>query len=246
MRFASLHLRAWGPFERAVLDFDAPRAGLQIVHGPNERGKSTAMRAVSAFLFGVPVRTDDAFGRDYATLRVGAVLEDGDRRVALMRRKGAQRTLFEFDPATGTEHPDRLVEQAVIERMLGGLDERRFATMHGLGADQLREGGRSLLDSGSELGSALFEAAGGVPRLRAVAEALRRQADELFLPNGRVPPLNATIADWQRQAEAARAAGVRPRDWTRLREAFEQADAALGEVEAGLRSRRERHARLER
>jgi uncharacterized protein YhaN len=246
MRFASLHLRAWGPFEQAVLDLDAPRAGLQIVHGPNERGKSTAMRAISAFLFGVPIRTDDAFGRDYATLRVGAVIEDGGQRVAWMRRKGAQRTLFEFDPVSGVEHPDRLVDPALIDRLLGGLDERRFATMHGLGAEQLREGGRSLLDAGSDLGAALFEAAGGVPRLRAVAAALRQQADELFLPGGRVKPLNATIAEWQRQSDAARVAGVRPRDWIRLRDDRDRADVALQEAEAALHARRERHVRVER
>ena len=168
MRLASIHLRSYGPFERAVLDLDAPRAGLQIVHGPNERGKSTALRAIGALLFGFPARTEDAFGRDYATLRVGAVIEDDGRRLALMRRKGTQRTLFEFDPVGGDERPDRVIEQAVIDGLLGGIDAARFAAMHGLGSDQLRLGGRTLLDSGSELGATLFEAAGGVPRLRAV------------------------------------------------------------------------------
>ena len=48
MRIARLHLKAYGPFDGAVLDFDRPAAGLQIVHGPNERGKTTAMRAIVA------------------------------------------------------------------------------------------------------------------------------------------------------------------------------------------------------
>ncbi|HYF58353.1 MAG TPA: AAA family ATPase, partial [Burkholderiaceae bacterium] len=126
MRIASLHLKAWGPFDDAVLDLDAPAGGgLQVVYGPNERGKSTAMRAIHAMLFGVPVRTDDHFGRDYAALRVGAVLDDGTRRLALMRRKGAKHTLFEFDPASGEERPDRVVDQAVVDGLLGGVDEQR-------------------------------------------------------------------------------------------------------------------------
>lgn len=246
MRLASLHLRSYGPFERAVLDLDAPRAGLQIVHGPNERGKSTALRAIGALLFGFPARTEDAFGRDYATLRVGAVIEDGGRRLALMRRKGTQRTLFEFDPVGGDERPERVVEQAVIDGLLGGIDAARFAAMHGLGSDQLRLGGRTLLDSGSELGATLFEAAGGVPRLRAVAATLKTEADALFLPNGRNPRLNLVLGELAASAEAARAAGLRPRDWARLRDDRDRADETVRSVDALLRDLRERLARVDR
>ncbi|RPH42639.1 MAG: hypothetical protein EHM87_16170, partial [Burkholderiales bacterium] len=247
MRLAALHLRAYGPFDRAVLDLDAPRAGLQIVHGPNERGKSTALRAIGALLFGFPARTEDAFGRDYAALRVGAVIEDGDgRRLALMRRKGMQRTLFEFDPDGGDERPERIVEQAVIDGLLGGVDAARFAAMHALGSEQLRLGGRTLLDSGSELGSTLFEAAGGVPRLRAVAAALKTDADALFLPNGRNPRLNLALAELATATEAARAAGLRPRDWARLRDERDRADASVREVESRLRDLRARQARVDR
>lgn len=246
MRLASIHLRSYGPFERAVLDLDAPRAGLQIVHGPNERGKSTALRAIGALLFGFPARTEDAFGRDYATLRVGAVIEDGGRRLALMRRKGTQRTLFEFDPVGGDERPERVVEQAVIDGLLGGIDAARFAAMHGLGSDQLRLGGRTLLDSGSELGATLFEAAGGVPRLRAVAAALKTEADALFLPNGRNPRLNLVLGELAASTEAARAAGLRPRDWARLRDDRDRADESVRGLEARLRDRRERLARVDR
>jgi uncharacterized protein YhaN len=246
MRLASLHLRAYGPFERAVLDLDAPRAGLQIVHGPNERGKSTALRAIGALLFGFAPRTEDAFGRDYAALRVGAVVEDGGRRLALMRRKGTQRTLFEFDPASGEERPDRTVEQAVVDGLLGGVDAARFAAMHALGSDQLRLGGRTLLDSGSELGATLFEAAGGVPRLRAVAAALKAEADALFLPNGRVPRLNLALAELAAGTEAARAAGLRPRDWARLRDERDRAEDSVRAIEARLREQRARQAHVDR
>ena len=142
MRIASLHLKAYGPFDGAVLDFERPAAGLQIVYGPNERGKSTAMRAVLALLFGFPSSTDDAFGRDYAALRVGAVLDDGARRLAVMRRKGTQRTLFAFDPATGDERPGETVDPAVIEVLLGGVDKARFEAMHGLDSVQVRSAPR--------------------------------------------------------------------------------------------------------
>jgi len=246
MRIASLHLKAYGPFEAARLDLDSPAAGLQIVYGPNERGKSTALRAIHAMLFGFPTRTDDHFGRDYGALRVGAVLDDGLRRRALMRRKGAKHTLFEFDPGTETEYPDRMVDQAAIDAMLGGVDARRFAMMYGMGSAQLRDGGRALLDSGSELGVTLFEAASGVQRLRTVAAALQDEADALFVPRGQRPVLNATLAEVQARLEEARAAGLRPRDWQARRDALVRAEQEVSRLEASLRERRVRVARLAR
>jgi uncharacterized protein YhaN len=223
MRIASLHLKAYGPFDAAVLDFDRPAAGLQLVYGPNEQGKSTALRAIGALLFGFPARTDDHFGRDYGALRVGAVLDAGARRLALMRRKGSKHTLFEFDAATGLEHPERLVDQAAIDALLGGVDAARFGMMYGLGSAQLRAGGRALVDSGSELGATLFEAASGVLRLRAVSDALSAQADALFVPRGRNPKLNATLIEFESRQDEARAAGMRPRDWQQRRDALQRA-----------------------
>jgi uncharacterized protein YhaN len=246
MRIAALHLKTYGPFDGAVLDFGSGPAGLHVVYGPNERGKSTALRAIDALLFGFPIRTEDHFGRDYGALRVGAVLEDGARRVALMRRKGNRNTLFEFDPASGEEHPDRQLEQAAVDAMLGGVDARRFSMMHGLGSAQLREGGRALLDSGSDLGATLFEAASGVSRLRAVSEALQAEADAIFVPRGRVPRLNAALLELDARQEEARAAGMRPRDWQARRDALQRSEAEVRRLEAALRELRARLAHVDR
>jgi exonuclease SbcC len=246
MRIAALHLKTYGPFDGAVLDLGAGTAGLQVVYGPNERGKSTALRAIDALLFGFPARTEDHFGRDYGALRVGAVVDDGVRRLALMRRKGNRNTLYEFDPASGDERPDRPLDQAVVDVMLGGVDARRFSMMYGLGAESLRRGGRALLDSGSELGATLFEAASGVSRLRAVSASLQADAEALFVPRGRNPRLNATLGELDARQEAARAAGVRPRDWQVHRDALQRADAEVLRLETALREQRARLAHVER
>jgi len=246
MRISSLHLKAYGPFNGAILDFDRQASGLQLVYGPNERGKSTAMRAITALLFGFPTRTDDHFGRDYSALRVGAVLTDDTGMRAVMRRKGARQTLCEFDPVTGREHSERLVDQASIEVLLGGVDARRFDWMHSLGSAQLRLGGRSLLDSGSELGATLFEAASGIQRLRAVSAGLQSQADALFVPRGRLPSLNAALLEFEASQQAARDAVVAPRQWQTLRDALDQAQADLIQIETQWRTRRERLGQVQR
>ena len=112
MRFATLHLRAYGLFSGRVLDLETGGAGLQIVFGVNEAGKSSALRGVHDFLFGIPARTPDNFVHDNAALRVGAVLVGDDgKRHALMRRKGNKAVLFEFDEKNGEERSDHPVDQ---------------------------------------------------------------------------------------------------------------------------------------
>lgn len=246
MRIASLHLKAYGAFEEVVLDLERPPAGLQLVYGPNERGKTTALRAIAALLFGFPKSTDDTHGRDYGALRVGAVLDDGVRRVAVMRRKGSQRTLFEFDPIGGEAYADRVIEQSVIDRMTGGMDRDRFLTMHGLGSAALRRGGAALVDADSDLGATLFEAASGVPRLRRVAASLDEDARRLFVPRGQNPALNAALQGYEACLREERAAGVRPRDWGARREALAQRRDAVSQHETVLRERRARLVQVER
>jgi len=48
MRFLDLDLVAYGPFTDVSLDLSAGSQGLHIVYGPNEAGKSAALRAVLA------------------------------------------------------------------------------------------------------------------------------------------------------------------------------------------------------
>ena len=49
MRLDRLDLVAYGPFTNVSIDFDQA-AGLHVVFGPNEAGKSTALDALSDLL----------------------------------------------------------------------------------------------------------------------------------------------------------------------------------------------------
>ena len=68
MKILRLDLIAFGPFADAPpLLLGEGNRGLHLIHGPNEAGKSTTLRALRNLLFGFPPRTDDdhRHGRDH-------------------------------------------------------------------------------------------------------------------------------------------------------------------------------------
>ena len=49
MRINRLHLIAYGPFSDTTLDFADRRSAFHLVYGPNEAGKSSALRALRKY-----------------------------------------------------------------------------------------------------------------------------------------------------------------------------------------------------
>src|SRR4051812_43253057 len=137
MRLATLELLAFGHFSDEILRFADSTGTINVVYGDNEAGKSTSLRAVSSFLFGIPVRTCDDFVHQKPTLRVGAqVISQDDQAVSLVRRKGARGTLRDAN--------DNAIDEDVLARMLGGLDRDLFEQMFALSRDALVSGGADL------------------------------------------------------------------------------------------------------
>ena len=77
MKLLDLHLLAYGPFTDRHLDLSGGGEGLHVVFGPNEAGKSSALRALRALFYGVPVRTQDDFRHAKTELRVGGLFRGG-------------------------------------------------------------------------------------------------------------------------------------------------------------------------
>ncbi len=233
MKFAALHFRAYGLFSGTVLDLETSGAGLQIVYGVNEAGKSSALRGVHDFLFGIPARTTDNFVHDNATLRVGAVLVDDDgNRLALMRRKGNKAVLFEFDEGTGEERSDHPVAQERILRLVPGVDEELFRMLFGLSHEALREGGKALLKGEGDLGTTLFAAGAGLNDVKGILQALDDKARELFLSGGKTPKINTEIREHENSRKESRDALVRPQVWKELEEKHLSARAEVDRLES--------------
>lgn len=238
MRLVRLHLHAFGPFSGCVLDFGSGSRQLVLVHGPNEAGKSSALRAVTDLRFGIPQQSRDNFVHPHPSMRVGGVFVDREgREHALVRRKGRGSTLLlaDFDrddPATDTPVPPPL------EALLScGLSREEYEFGFGLDHDRLRRGAAALLEGKGDVGAALFEASAGVRSIPKVLDRLDHTARGFFMPGtrGKNAPINEALADFERHQSAYRQALVRPAQWAELFRRHRDAEQAL----AGLERRHE-------
>ena len=135
MKIQRLDLLAFGPFTNRSLDLSGGNLGLHVIHGHNEAGKSTSLRALKAWLFGIPARTQDNFLHEHKQLRIGGVLRLSEgRELAFVRRKGNKGTLLDPESA-------QALSDDVLAAFLPGLDERVFGQLYGRDHDARCRGG---------------------------------------------------------------------------------------------------------
>jgi hypothetical protein len=173
MKLLELDLRAFGPFTDRQLDLSAGREGLHLVFGPNEAGKSSALRALRALLFGVPERTRDTFRHDNQALRLGGRIRNRQgEELAFVRRKGRKNTLLDLD--------DKSIGEDALAPFIGSVDERRFERLFGIDYETLVSGGQALLEERGREAEALFGTALGTVAIHRVLDRLDQEAKDLF------------------------------------------------------------------
>lgn len=211
MRLLQLDLRSYGHFEGArPIELQAGSRGLHLIHGPNEAGKSTALRAIRALLFGFPRSTTDTHGREYGTLRVGgAIRNEKGAELAFVRRKRDIKPLWTFDDSE-TIAPDALAP------FLGGLDEGKFVALFSMDHAELVDGGKSILGGGGLVGEMLFAAGSGLARVAEVRRRLEEEMDQLFRTRASTPTINAALAELSEKRRAVDKSMVATGDWVKL------------------------------
>lgn len=238
MRVVALDLIAFGPFSGIRLDFGGAE-GVHLVHGRNEAGKSTARRALTALLFGIPQRTPDGHKHALTDLRIGGVLRASDGSTAsFVRRKGAKKTLLDPDGTALDEH--------ALAHLLGGIDETAFAAAFALDHETLRRGAEALLAGHGAVGESLFDAGIGGRGVRALLAQLEDEQRGIFVPNGSKPELNVALRQFKDARERLRKDALGWEKWQAQVDGLTEARAALDSL---LRERRERaveRQRLER
>ena len=214
MKLRKIFLRAFGPFTGRELDFAASPARLHLVYGPNEAGKSSALRAIGDLRFGIPLRSADNFTHEHAQMLVAGVFENaGGETVALARRKKNKDALTPADPANGEPLMQAPVPSAVLQALTGGLERARYELSFGLDHARLREGGRQLVQGEGELGAALFEASAGLQGVKALLAALQEDAKAYYGPRSAQAVINDAARQLEEQKQLLKKALVRPAAW---------------------------------
>jgi uncharacterized protein YhaN len=238
VRLLSLELEKFGAFETLRIAF-RQGARLHIVYGPNEAGKSTALAAVGALLFGVPERTPYA-SRFPGQLRVGAEIVAADgRSLKFWRRKGRKNTLLD---GSGSPLPDD-----ALAPFLGGLSQNVFERSFGLDANRLRAGGDEMLQADGDVGASLLAAASGLRGLAELRRSLDDEADGVFAPRaGKDRRFYQALERFTAARAAIREKELRSDAWIKLNKDIEELSHELDRLRAARRAGDMERSRLSR
>jgi uncharacterized protein YhaN len=228
MKLRSLRLKHYGHIDELQVDFGEAAT---IVLGPNEAGKSTILDAISDFLWGVRTsKHPRAFVYAPKGMELqGSVEIDGEsvwymRHLKTLSRAGKD-VVAPWDPDAR-----------------GGAEAWRG--VFGLNLEQLKQGGRSVIDGAGDLSDLVFLAETG-RMVKAVRNELAERLDDVFKDRknssceirAAINHIETLEADLERgEASAA--------DVSALRESIEQREKLRGQVDAEVQAASKRQRRL--
>jgi uncharacterized protein YhaN len=236
MKLEALDLIAYGPFTRQHFGFPS---AFTIVFGLNEAGKTSALRAITDGLYGIPLQTSDDFIHPYRDLRIGLALSDGAHRLEFIRRKANVQSLRGLDDATA-------VEDSELERFLKGLSRADFETMFGISHERLVQGGREIAAGKGEVGQILFAAAAGLIGLQTTLDRLEQQAGELYAPRASSKSIHLKLRQIKEAASELRQKQVGVAVFEKNREALDDVAGRLAACDTGIEEARRESERLKR
>ena len=211
-----------------------------MLFGPNEAGKSSALKAIRHMLFGIPVQEPVNFLHGYPKLRVGARLVNGSGdEIEFLRRKGRAKTLRGKDDET-------VLDDDALAHFLGGVTPDVFEQMFAIGHDDLIQGGEEIISGKGNIGEALFAAGAGLIRLQNVQQDLESACGALFKPSGSTPSINQAIKAIKTARQEQKDALLLPKTWKAHNLELSDAQHRMDEVKATLGAHKQRQARLER
>ncbi len=240
MRILELDLIAYGLFEKKTLDLSKGREGLHIIFGPNEAGKSTALRALKALLYGIPTRTPDNFKHRYNDLRVGATIRLADgSEIPFIRRKGHKNTLRD-------ENDRKKLDDSFLTKLLSGVNADLFSNFFGINHISLREGGKDILSGEGDAGQALFSAGMGISGLRGVLSNLDEEAKQLFAERAQKPVINQALSELKDVKKMIRDASLSSVDWQHHHDTLKNSLVQKEKLDEEMTALRREDKRLDR
>ena len=240
MKLLRLNLKAVGPFSSAMLDLSAGQHGLHLIYGPNEAGKSSALRAISHLLFGFPHLSADNFVHPNEQLRVGATLRHSDGgELEILRRRGRGNTLRAADDSTAIPEEWR-------RRFLGDLNQQTFESLFGIDHERLSQAGEEIRTGKGVLGELLFAAGAGLAGLRRAQQTLQQGLDDLFKPRAQNPRINKVLTELDDAQKELKRQQLTIEEWQERDGAYRESLSNAERLREEIRKSRVEHGRLTR
>lgn len=240
MKILGIKLIAFGLFTDTYLEFGNGVGGLYIIYGPNEAGKSCALRAIRQLLYGIPQRSIDNFVHPHKKMRIGGSLRRDDGTVIdFIRRKGKNKTLR-------TPDDDTAIDESRLRAFLGSVDENLFTTIFGIDHTDLVKGGEEIIQGGGDIGQVLFAAGSGITDLHKILDELQTESDNLFLQAGKKPRINEADSSLKKKQKAIREAQLPSQEWIRHDTALSEALELKQSLDRDLEKKQREKNRLER
>lgn len=196
MKLAELHIDGFGILHDYYLGPPDLGAGLTVVYGRNEAGKSTLLSFIRAILFGFKHRGEPT-PEALAGGRLGGRLVLEDRRggrYRVERMADGRKGVFRLTLPDGAEGDEKLLGGRVLQNLSYSVYKNVFA----FGMEELRRLENLKQD---DIAAYIYGAGTGIgpQKLAAAADRLRSEMDGLFTPGGRtVPELNRLAGELTR------------------------------------------------
>jgi len=226
LRIDRFDIMAYGHFTAKSLEFKAAPRDFHLIYGDNEAGKSTSLRALTAWLFGIPTRCQDNFLHESKDLRLGGKLslQDG-KAIEFIRKKSRSKSLIDYH----TNSP--ISEHALTAFIPSHINEDIFSRLWGIKHEELVEGGEELLSDSGDIGRALFSAAMGLAGIQNLVKELEEKIEDIYLPRGKVPKLNKALELYKDIAKNIKKSSLNDDDWQQLQQGYEESQSKLREIE---------------
>ena len=238
MRLDSLNIPAFGPFSDFTLELPRVEHDIHLIHGRNEAGKSSLLRAINSLFFGIPSRTQDNFLHANNKLLIGAKISQGADELTFFRKKGNKNTLL--DASQGT------LDESVLKPFLESVNEEFFQQMFGLNTESLRAGASRLLSGEGDLGTILFSASLGGSPIDDAIKKLEEEAGRLCRGASKKDTTILPALDAFKDAErAARNETTTATAWKKLTSEVAHARAIFDEQSRRYREHRQREQFVE-
>ncbi len=238
MRIAKINLQAFGPFTDRPLTF-SEEDGLVVLYGPNEAGKSSMLRALKAWLYGIPAQSTDNFIHDHQKMRVGGRLcLSSGRELTFLRRKGNKKTILDL-----SGNP---LDDGILDTFLSQVGEDAFSKMFGIDNEALVRGGKELVEDKGDVGQALFAAGMSGLQLRRVLQAIEKQANELFKSGGSKQEITEALKDLTEARKKIKEECVSGKEINELEDRLHEAQASVARLDISLAEALTELSRFER